>query len=743
MVIAAAFVAAPAAAQQETEPREALADVVVTAQRREESVQRVPLAVTAISGERIEDDAVANLDRIGAAIPNLYLARNFGTSSGALVFLRGVGEGDSIFTNDPPVGIYVDDVIVPRSTGALFDFLDVERVEVLRGPQGTLYGRNTSGGAIKLVTRRPQYDRVGGMADVALGSYRRVDARVTLNLPLARDMAVRASAISRNQRGWGRNLTNGRYVNGQDVQGGRASLLWEPDAALSLLATADLTHDGSGPRFPQRFQPDPSRPGRYTNDFVAPGSDIDNFVSADTDPLNLTVTGGASLRAEYRSGGVTVTSITGYRALHSRIGFDQTANPPGIGSNIILLQDQHQHSFSQEFQLTGAALGGRLAWLAGVYYFNEHNDQLTAVSQAMPIGTADASFRNDDFFNALSRSLGTGGNWSPYEPRLDTDSYSAFGSATLSLSERAHVTAGLRYTDERKRYDVRFLAAPDTTLVLPDGRVARRRIAERWTDLSPRLALDYRLQDKSGEALLYASAAKGFRSGSFDGRARNIGFALDRQGAIAPETVWNYEVGVKSDWLGRRLRVNIDYFINDYTDIAFSASRASAGAPEIFRQNVGDARIQGVELEWEARPAPWLDVGGWVATLADRFTRLSSSPGCTAFVADERDLDLRFTPSFRYQVRAGVTQRVGQARVRLGGNVSGASPYNIALCNEPQHRVSDATMVNLQASMALDDWRVTLAATNVTDWRYNTGSVGTIGYPVAPREVLIRIGLDF
>jgi iron complex outermembrane recepter protein len=735
LAMVAGSAAVPAGAQTADE----LADVVVTAQRREQSSQDVPIAVTAVPGAQIEEGAIANLDRIGAAVPNLYLARNFGTSSGALVFLRGVGEGDSIFTNDPPVGIYVDDVILPRSTGALLDLIDIERIEVLRGPQGTLYGRNTSGGAIKIVTKRPEFDRIGGAADVAVGSFRRFDARATVNVPLSSTVAARVSAISRNQRGWGVNRTNGARVNGQDMQGGRVSLLWEPDARLSVLATADVTLDRSGPRFPQRFVPDAATPGRFTNDFVAPGGDIDAFDSADTMPLGRTDTGGASLRVDYRLGGATLSSITGYRALRSRIGFDQTANPPGVGANIILLQDQHQSSISQEVQLAGKALGGRADWLAGAYYFGEHNDQLTAVSFATPTGP-DARFRNGDFFNAPSRGTETSGNWSPYEPRLDTDSFSVFGSATLAVFAGTHVSAGLRYTDERKRYAVRFLTAPDTVLVLPDGRVAARKIAERWTDLSPRVAIDQRLAEG---VMAYASAAKGFRSGSFDGRARNIPFVLERQGAIAPERVWSYEAGVKAELFGRRLRVNVDYFVNDYSDIAFSAARANSTPPEIFRQNVGDARISGLEMEWTALPAQGVELGGWIATLADRFTRLASSPGCTAFVPDERDLDLRFTPAFRYGARASVSQQAGRARLWGGGDYSAASSYNIALCNEPQHRVTDAAALNVQVGAELGDWAATLAATNLADRRYNTGSVGTIGYPIAPREVMLRLRRRF
>jgi iron complex outermembrane recepter protein len=206
---------------------------------------------------------------------------------------------------------------------------------------------------------------------------------------------------------------------------------------------------------------------------------------------------------------------------------------------------QRQHSFSQELQGT-TTLWGHVDLIAGASYFAEHIDQLTASSAALPAG-ATARFRNGHFFAAPSRTAGTGGNWSPYLPQLDTDSWSAFASATARLTARASVSAGLRYTDEGKRYDVRFLAVPDTVLVIPDGRPAERRITRHWQDLSPRIAADYRSGGQGWTALGYLSIAKGFRSGSFDGRARNIDLVLNRQDAIAPETVWTREAGVKSD----------------------------------------------------------------------------------------------------------------------------------------------------------------------------------------------------
>ncbi|RYY27980.1 MAG: TonB-dependent receptor [Sphingomonadales bacterium] len=740
LVLAGSAAAQDVPVAQTEAPKPALGDtieqIVVTAERRENDAQDVAMSLTALSAAGLARDNILNLDGIGPSVPNLTLTRNFGTSSGALLFLRGVGEGDSIFTNDPPVGIYVDDVLFARSTGAMFDLLDLERIEVLRGPQGTLYGRNTSGGAIKLVTRDPGIGERDGMIDATVGSHGRIDLRGTANLPLGDAAALRVSLLSRTQSGWGRNLTDGQRVNGQDVQAGRAKLLWEPAAGLRLTATVDYSDEDSVPRFPQAFRPDPANPGRYLPEFVAPEGDIDNFRSADTDSLNITRTGGASLRAEMDAGTVKITSISAYRALQSRIGFDQTANAPGVGANIILLQDQHQHSWSQELQASGSALGGRLEYVGGLFWFSEHNDQLTAVSSAVPGGTA-ARFATHDFFAAPSRAASGTGNWSPYQPQLDTRSISAFGSLTFAATPRLSLTAGLRWTHESKDYAVRFLSAPGVTYVLPDGQVAARTIKADWRDVSPRFAASYTLDGKGWNAMLFASHAKGFRSGSFDGRARNIDFVLNRQGPIAPEQVWSSEAGVKSEWFGRRLRVNASYFINRYSNIAFSAARAGSIPPEIFRQNVGDARIEGLELEATLRPGGGFEIGGTLGTLNDRLTRLASSPGCTAFVPDERNLDLRFTPDVRYSAHASVERALLGGTLRLGGRYSAASPYNIALCNEPQHRVDNEEAVSATIGFETGGgaWGLVLSATNLTDRRYNGGSVGTIGYPVAPRQI--------
>ena len=716
-------------------------DVIVTAQRRAQASRDVPISLTVLDGGELEQQAALNLDRIGAQVPNLYLARNFGTTSGALVFMRGVGEGDSIFTNDPPVGIYLDDVLLPRSTGAMLDLSDIDRIEVLRGPQGTLYGRNTSGGAIRIITRRPDPAHADAMADATIGSFGRIDVRGAANAPLSDRAALRVSLLSRTQRGWGRNLTDGARVNGQDVQAARASLLWDMPAGGSAQLSADYSDERSAPRFPQQFAPDPATPGRYLNRFVAPDGSIDNFRSADTNPLNDTLTGGASLRLSWPLGDGTLTAISGYRALRSQIGFDQTANASGIGANIILLQDQRQHSFSHELQYAGTLAGGRVDYVAGLFHFTEHNDQMTAISGAVPAGSPAARFLTGDFFAAPSRSGGDLGNWSPYRPQLDTRSLSAFATVTARVARRLNLSAGLRFTDEVKRYDVRFLTAPGETLILPDGTEAHRRIRQGWRDLSPRLAIDYTLERGDLRALLYASAAKGFRSGSFDGRARNIDFVLHRQGAIAPETLWSYEGGVKAGALGGRLTANVDYFVNDYTNIAFSAARANLSPPEIFRQNVGDARIAGLEADISVRPVRGVEVGGWLATLDDRITRLAASPGCTAFVADERRLDLRFTPARRFAGRASFEHRTRLGRFRIGGDYTGSSPYSIALCNEPQHRVDNMEQLNAQFGWdsVRGGWSVIVAGTNLTDRRWNTGSVGVIGYPAEPRQINLTV----
>ena len=244
-----ALAVAQQAPDAESKVVQALEEVTVTAQRREEAQQSVPLAITALSADMLERQQIRSIAQLDQVVPNIVMNPNTGTSSASKIFLRGVGEDESFFTADTPVGIYVDDVYIARQTGAMFDLFDIERLEVLRGPQGTLYGRNTSAGAVKLVSRKPTLGEYQGQAELTIGSFDRVDVRATGNMPLGDTVALQGALLMRTRDGYTRNAFDGKDVNDQDVKGLRLSLLAEPTDRFRALLSADYIRERSTPGY--------------------------------------------------------------------------------------------------------------------------------------------------------------------------------------------------------------------------------------------------------------------------------------------------------------------------------------------------------------------------------------------------------------------------------------------------------------------------------------------------------------
>jgi iron complex outermembrane receptor protein len=300
-----------------------LAEVTVTAQRRSESMQSVPVAVTAFDPASLDAHQVLTLRDVSNVVPNLWMETNTGLSSGSRAALRGVGEDESFFTSDPPVGIYIDDVYIPRQTGALFDLYDVERIEVLRGPQGTLYGRNTSAGAIKLVSVKPSQD-TRLMAELTGGDFGRFDARASVSGGLSERVSGQLAVLSRQRDGYDRNLVNGARVNDQDVVSGRASLRWQPSDALDILLSYDQTRERSTPAYATGvlLQP-PGDLGPWNADDQYDGdTDVHTLRSDLLEPQNDLDQRGASLNIGWDIGNVTVRSITSWRELENTLLLD-------------------------------------------------------------------------------------------------------------------------------------------------------------------------------------------------------------------------------------------------------------------------------------------------------------------------------------------------------------------------------------------------------------------------------------
>jgi iron complex outermembrane recepter protein len=600
----------PLAISAEGDPASARAieEIVVTARRREEDLQTTPVSVAVFSAEALDAKAISNLGDVSNFVPNVTIAPDFTVGTGASsVFIRGVGQTDYRMFSDPGVAMYVDGVFIPRSLGGLMDLLDLERIEVLRGPQGTLYGKNTVAGAINLVSARPVQD-ANGAVELSAGAYSRYDAKGILNVPLAEGLAIRASGLVRSFEGWG-NVVNNVDLNGndtrashrpdEDLQAGRIQALWQATPDFEALLSLDGSRSRSGGPVRRAFGTDSRGLGGFYNQQVIandlpftlygpaliqadPYAKTANFPEA----VDLDVFG-ASLTLDWNLGRTTLRSITSYRELEGFINIDADSTYAQIWEQS---EFNEQDQFGQEFQLSGLALADRLHWVAGVFYFEESGSRnLTTqqLRQLVDLGLYPASLTQQT--NAT----------------IDSDSYAVYGQASFSITEPLSVTAGLRWTEENKSIDLNRINAFGIDPVV--GITGQN--SGSWNDVSPRLGVEYQWNP---EIMTFASVARGFKSGGFNGRPSPL---LPNNGLIPydPETLTTYELGVRSDWLNNRLRLNATAFFSDYEDIQTTSTQIISGQTTIVVGNAAAAEMKGLELEL-------------IAALSDRW-RLDANAG--------------------------------------------------------------------------------------------------------------------
>ncbi|MBK6598310.1 MAG: TonB-dependent receptor [Proteobacteria bacterium] len=746
-----------------------LEEVTVTAQRREEAAQTVPLAITALSADMLERQQIRSIAQLDQVVPNIVMNEATGTSSASKIFLRGVGEDESFFTADTPVGIYVDDVYIARQTGAMFDLFDIERLEVLRGPQGTLYGRNTSAGAVKLVSKMPTLGEFRGQGEVTVGNYSRFDVRATGNMPIGDTVALQGAVLMRTRDGYTRNTFDGKDVNDKDVKGARLSLLAEPTDRFRALLVADYIRERSTPGYAVPLtlnalrDPLPDAVPR-TGDFFVTNSDI-QAPTNDLDQWGLSATLEFDATDE-----LTLKSITSYRAMENLLYLDADADvlapPPSITGRFHLFQDQRQYQISEELQALGKLVDGRLRYVAGLYFFRENNKQDTRSVVGLPpfIGLPIGIAGRLDLTNTAREEM-------------TTDAYAAFVSGTYELTDKLSVTAGLRYTRESKEFSnnvllpngsqqvvcinstgaapVQAAAAPCTPAQVGLGffNYTNASTFDRtWDDTTPRVVLDYKLTDR---ALAYISAAKGFKGGTTSGRdtaaLRNL---LRIVGD--PETNWSYEVGIKADWLDRRLRTNAAVFRNEYAGLQFGVTTPDGGFGRI---NAGDAKIDGFELEVTAVPIEGLELNASVGLLDSEYTKWTAALStCTAqrgltTVEQYLALPLKQAPDWSYRVGANYSHDLGQRGVvSVGADYSAKDDHYNNLCGTEGIRVTDYEFVNAQLrwESAAGNTLVTLAGNNLTDAEvFNGGfdfgrSLGfAAGFLYAPRTWSLSLRYDF
>lgn len=701
----------PAIAQDGEDNARRLGTVNVTAQRVEENLQDVPVAVTALSTEQIEDKQVLNIRDLTAQVPNINIATNTGTASAARIFLRGVGEDESRGAVDQAVGIYVDGVYIGRSVGSLFDVVDLESIEVLRGPQGTLYGRNTVGGAIKLTSVKPQMENSGKVSAV-VGNYDRVELKGTGNFQVAESTAIRVTGFSRQRDGFHDVIPNGPFtgegpegVGELDTLAVRASLLHEFNDDWSVLVAIDHTDDNSDP----------------IPDSAAPGNDADNDIFT-IEPLPGTTCPAGGLlplgcftayNSEVQSTGLMArfdgafgtldfTSISAYRELEdelsTRIGFPFTQ-----------MTDQDQ--ISQEFTI-GQTGQGALDWIAGLYYFEE-----------------DLVLDSVFIF--------------PFSIDTSTESIALFGQGTYMINDQLSVTGGLRYTEDSKDFDG----------VGPFG--FARTDSATFDNLSYTIGVDYRFND---DILGYAKYATGFKSGGWSPDAFS-GTAVFLP--VDEETLDSFEVGLKSDF-NDTFRLNVAAFFNQYEGLQIGATVPGLG---FTRFNVDETEIAGLEVEAVWQITDSLQLNGNLGLLDAEYTSLTgdqarglsnNGAGCPAGVDPTNDaqiincalgLDLKNAPEYKATIGALYTQPVYQGELIVSADVSFEDDSWSLVANSPAHAFIEIdTLINARVKYADErGWSVAVFGRNLTDEEYYRASSASsfTTYASPPLEYGLELGFEF
>ncbi len=757
-------------------------EIVVTARRREENLQQVPISITALSGPELAARQIDAMDQLGTVVPNLQFdkaAPSSGSSSVGQIFIRGIGQADYTPVTDPGVALYVDGIYIGRSPGNVLDLVDIERVEVLRGPQGTLFGRNSIGGAIKVHSRRPDFSEPGGRVELRLGNDDLGALTFRGNLPLTDTLAA-GIAVSRLQRdGYVERAFDGVRTGDRDRWSARGAVRWEPTDHLAASLVVDYTSiDENGapvvsggvndlqpfatfgnavlesceavavnpafdatpasgpPTFPPPGAPTGSAPGCY-----GAGSGPGPFLSEGTFPVTSELdSAGAALTIDWALGERwSLKSTTGYREMTMVSSRDGDNTP----ANIFATRDDFDHEqFSQELQLRLAGAGGRVSAVLGLFYYDESGFNLVDVT--VPTG-----------------AIQSGGYY-------DNQSYAAYAHTTIDLTDRLALSVGARHTEDRKAYLPDQLSLGDSSAGSAPGffpptwpELAGSYLAPTGPLPAGARILDYRESTLDFDAtdttldlsyaltesvVGYVTYSTGYKSGGFD--QRFVGPTPDRApSSYRPESVDSVELGLKTSSFGGRLRLNVAVFDADYEDLQIIV-RESFNPLTV---NAGDARVRGgeLELEWLASEA-W-ELGFSAGRLDTEYRRLNQ-PAQDSGVR----LENRLANAPGWNLSAGAAYRfglgaLGEVTARVDWSWQDTE-YHDAV-NSLQIRQSPFHLVNASLGFVprAGRWQLTLASRNLLDETYLVTGNSAFDTAAAyveqvygrPREILLSLGYEF
>jgi iron complex outermembrane receptor protein len=563
-----------------------LQDIIVTAQRRSESQQKVPISIDVVTGKDAVKAGVIGTESLGNAVPALQFGRQSGI--GATPFLRGVGTNTGAINVESPVAVYVDDVYIGAPTAAIFQFNNIDSVEVLKGPQGTLFGRNATGGVVNVHTAQPSHTEAVDVT-AGYGSYNTYSGSLYANGGLTNTIAGNFAATGFDQTdGYGRLAYTGKDIYKSKNYALRGQLLWEPDADTKVRLAADYSRyngdDGENPTVAPGTVGigGATYPGRYrsTND----PADFSKNKSY-----------GISLKASHDFGPVSLVSISGYRVTDLSVRLDSDGSLKGNPAIVDVATFQYNHAFSQEVQLLSNSKGP-FSWIVGGFYYNVK----AAVDPLTLSGVA---------FVAL------GGSSNTYS-KQDTDSYSGFGEASYSLPIGTKLTLGLRYTNDNLRESVLLLSGTGANLA--PGPFSQ---SKSFSKLTYRAILDQKI---TSDVLAYASYSRGYRSGSYNINSPTfaVGGVSTPAPVVSPEVLDAYEVGVKSELFDHHLRFNASAFLYNYNNLQINTLQNGT----TLTLNAAKARIEGIDADLTFVPTHRLTFTAGASILDSKFTSFPSGP---------------------------------------------------------------------------------------------------------------------
>ncbi len=719
LLASTSFLASPAAAQTAAEGATTsdesgpIGEIVVTAQKRSESMQTVPLSISALSGDVLTNRAIDGLSALSAAVPSL----TFGSYGGsARIAIRGIGFDQVNPGGEGRIAYHINGVYVSRPAATMGTFFDVERVEVLRGPQGTLYGRNATGGSINVITRSAG-DRLEGYLDLGYGNYNDITVEGAIGAPLTEGLGMRVAFIGEHRDGYGKNIVTGNDIDNVRRYGVRGTLSARLGDTGKFDIIGDYYHEHDRNYGNHYFgQANPFiTPSGFLFGGVVPSSRRD--IANDFDPANDRTFWGISGRGEFDLGDFTLASLTAYR--HSKwtvlTDLDLTSAPLSIFTFF-----EKSHQFSQELQLSGNV--GNAKFILGGYYFKEK----TFGGSKIPLDSA---------------LVGLGGFVQGYRAQgdFDTEALAAFGQVDYALSDQFTLTLGARYSRERKKIDdlVQFDLFTPYPPELPPNPIFTRSAARTETAFTPKFGIEYK--PRRG-LMFYATASKGFKSGGF-----NIG---DANNGFEPETLWSYEAGMKGTFADGRVRINTSGFYYDYKNLQVSKVVVAS----VTIENAAASVLYGAEAEITVVPVDGLKLEVSPTWLHSKYKNfVSDNPSLNPFSTGPTGNPLVQAPEVSLNTAIEYEFAVGDGKLSLRGEANWQDRIYFTPFKEKAVSRDPNTKVNAFIRYEIGNWNLSIYGRNLLNKTTIANALVNsivVGVPYSgtlepPRTYGVKVGYHF